>query len=99
MGFPDSKWQPRGEHVMSSWAVESRAVHWPVFCKWVQVIKVSARDIFFLWGILFGLGPAPFLPWLAAELAEDVSVVLVQVDAGPRSPVTLHFQSRTLSSV
>jgi hypothetical protein len=46
MGFPDSKWQPWGEHVMSSWARESRAVHWLVFCKWVQVIKVSARDIF-----------------------------------------------------
>lgn len=55
MGFPDSKWQPRGEHVISSWAVESRAVHQPVSCKWVQVIKVSAHDIFLvgdpLWAV------------------------------------------------
>lgn len=46
MGLPDSKWQPWGEHVMSSWAGESRAVQRPVFCKQVRVIKVSAGDIF-----------------------------------------------------
>lgn len=61
MGFPDSKWQPQGEHVMSSWAVESRAVHRPVFCKRVQVIKVSARDIFLagdlLWAVASTLSP------------------------------------------
>lgn len=57
MGFPDSKWQPRGEHVMSSRAGESRAVHRPVFCKRARVIKVSAGDIFLagdpLWASLF----------------------------------------------
>lgn len=58
MGFPDSKWQPQGEHVMSSWAGESRAVHWPVYCKPAWVVKVSARDIF-LAGDPLWLLPAP----------------------------------------
>lgn len=58
MAFPDSKWQPRGEHVMSSWAGESSSVHRPVFCKRAQVIKVSASDIFLAGDLLWALASA-----------------------------------------
>ncbi|EDL85556.1 rCG51842 [Rattus norvegicus] len=44
MGFPDSKWQPRGEHVMSSWAVKSRAVHQPVFLEGIRSPGTGATD-------------------------------------------------------